>query len=1177
MMKPDDIEARLAGTLAHCLTDPKSLFLLVAPLDSEAQSAVRVLRSLGKDAFSATDVLDFPGFLQAGVHRFESARRPLGRRIGTLARIAERCPRVLVTSVAGAVRACPSLAWVRAHRFDLRKGESAEPDLLMEILEEYGYTRSQSVEGIGEYAVRGSILDFWTPGESHPCRAEFFGDSVERIRIFRPEDQRSFGERDHTLLLPSREFTWPKGPALEQVVDRFNGFLIRNGVSGTTRVELLESLRTQTPFPGIDDLGIHFADSGFESFIDIIKGEASRCGLTLRILLLGSENAFEQRLAEIEKTYTRAYDTAKNRSQAAVRFETVFPAATGFQLHLKDAEASPLVAPFLVPPEVLESLKQPRLAQRVRSLADLAKRGTLQRVLLLGRSEDSLLELMGIVASHLPQVEIPSNGMAAASFEPQWLTGTPPSGKVASFFTLALADTDGYFWIPGTSTLALSEMALRGAVHHDITEIFTDEETRSASREASVRLLSTQFSDFTESDLVVHVEHGIGRFCGLATVEVQGTSADFLVIEYANNDRIYVPVARMNIVQRYVGGGEERQLDSLRAGTWEKRRAKAKADAEKVAKELMEHQAKRAMTPGHAFNRPGEEYVEFEAAFPYDETPDQLRVIREILSDMGRPKAMDRLLVGDVGFGKTEVAMRAAYRCILDGKQVAWLVPTTVLAHQHYRSLQERFAPFGARVEILDRSSPRAGAKTLESLAANTTDIVVGTHRLLSKDVRFRDLGLLVVDEEHRFGVLQKEKIKTMSYGVDVLTMTATPIPRTLQMALTGLRELSLLTTPPKARLATKTFVCPFDESIIQESILSELSRGGQVFFVHNRVEELPGVLEFLKALVPKARIAVGHGKMQQKELDSIMIDFLDQKSDILLCTTIIESGIDMPNVNTIIVQNADHFGLAQLYQLRGRVGRRSTQGFAYFLTSPDIQENDDGMRRLEILREHQGLGSGFAIATHDLEMRGAGNVLGDEQSGRVSDVGLETYTQMLDEAIRRLGGIKVRAVIEPDISLPMPMLIPETYVTEPRERLRTYRRFFGTQSEEALLELIRECEDRFGPLPQEVQFLSEGARIRRWLVVVGGIHLKCGEAGTEVKLGPDLLQQEGDAHAEAVVRRILDLCNRRESGIRLLPDRLILPVRSRAFAQNPQQALSDLKRILSRLAGETIALTGHS
>lgn len=1171
MIKQHRTEASLVGALAHVLTDSDSVFLLVAPLDSDVQSAVRALRNLSGDLLSSQDVIDVPGFLQAGVHRFESARRQLARRLGALASLGEHLPRIVVTSVTGLTRVLPDVAWIRRHSLVVKTGDDRNPDDLLEILDRYGYTRTKSVEEVGEVAVRGSILDLWTPGETHPTRIEFFDESVEHIRIFRAADQRSFTNKTQITILPSREFVWPAVSEIDGAVDRLNGYLIRNGVSGTHRVEALESLRSRVTSPGVDDLCVHFSQTPFASLSVRLTELYSASGRHLRTLLIGEPAEFEKRLEEIEKIYTRAYDSAKNRGQVAIRFDAIFPKAEQTVRDMLRDNAEALVVPFQLPPQLWNVLRENRISGRIRALNQLVLRGEVTRILVLGRSNDSILELLGILGSHVESEDTLSQQTLLPRFSPEWLFGQQPGYAIGPRWAMALAETEGAFWIPESRTMVISEMVLRGAAHHDITEVYSEEETRAASREASLKLISAQFADFSEGDLVVHVEYGIGRFCGLMKVELQGVSADFLVVEFANSDKVYVPVSRMNLVQRYVGVAN-RSLDSLRGATWEKRRVKAREDAEKVARELMDHQARRATTPGNAFSQVGEEFVEFEAAFPYDETPDQLRVIREINSDMCKPKAMDRLVVGDVGFGKTEVAMRAAYRAVLDGKQVAWLVPTTVLAHQHFRSLLERFGSFGVNIAHLDRSSTRTTTQTLAKLLSGQVDIVVGTHRLLSKDVAFHDLGLLVIDEEHRFGVQQKERIKTLSYGVDVLTMTATPIPRTLQMALTGLRELSLLTTPPKARLATKTFVCPFDESIIQECLTTELVRGGQVFFVHNSVDELPGVKEFLKSLVPKARICIGHGKMNQKDLDNTIIDFLDQKYDILLCTTIIESGIDMPNVNTILVQNADHFGLAQLYQLRGRVGRRSTQGYAYLLTSPEIEANDEGQRRLEILREHQGLGSGFAIATHDLEMRGSGSLLGEEQSGRITEVGLETYTQMLDEAIRRLGGTKVRAVVEPDISLPIESYIPDDYVSDLRERLRTYRRFFGTQTEEALQDLIGECFDRFGPLPEPVKLLAEVARIRRWMVVLGGIHLKVGEKALELKLGEDLLRQDGDEHAEAVVKRILDLCNRMGSGIRLMPDgRLILPIRASQFANNVLVTLAELKRILSRMAGETM------
>lgn len=1193
--------ARVAERLLASLSPKSAAQVLVFPDDASAEDGylelLKMVRSPDAETELAPAVVFLPGFVQAGVFRFESARRAVARRIAAWSRIDRADPlRIVVTSLRGFLRFAPRREWLEGHTFRLKTGQDLEQEQLVAVLDQNGYLRVQSVEEVGDYAVRGGIVDVWNPGDSHPLRVEIFGDVVEGMRAFRPADQRSFNDVEDVALLPCREFSWPVGTELESALERLNGVSLHQRLSGSVRADLFENLRNGVPFPGIDDVcsGLfpHLYQTGWER----LKSGVSARGVSVQVVFLADPSIYLEHVRMDAELYKKAEDAAAHRGYLQARFTEVFcglnknwaeggtslAMALDLSGHECAAETSLKLAPSGSVALALADEKCRKALGRIEVLESMLNAGAVRQVWIGVRSPDSVPELLGYLSHGFPSLSASARGDCGFGL-PQVFFGAQPAPIDALPF-LFVGDIRYPIWSEVAGVLVVSESWIRGTVAGVSTinasglpvgssqgdGVLIADKSRTSRSNAEI-LLKAQFAEFSEGDLIVHVQHGVGRFVGLATVKVGDAAGDFLALEYAGKDKLYVPVDKMNVVQRYVGSqtADDGQLDSLKSSAWEKKRERARKDAEKVARELLQHQARRETAPGYAFGTHDEDMLAFAAAFPYDETPDQLKAFREISEDMTSEKPMDRLLCGDVGFGKTEVAFRAAYRAVLDGRQVAWLVPTTVLAHQHFRSASERFASFGVRVGLLDRGSGTKGQRELlDALKSGTVDVLIGTHRILSEDVLFRSLGLLVVDEEQRFGVLQKERIKNMAYGVDVLTMTATPIPRTLQMAMLGLRDLSLLTTPPKARLSVKTFVSPFDQDVIRDALHSELARGGQTFFVHNRVEDLETVRLFLLDLVPNLRVCVGHGRMSQKELDKVIIEFLDGKHDLLLCTTIIESGIDMPNVNTILVQDADHFGLAQLYQLRGRVGRRSSRGYAYFLLSPGACENDEGFKRVEILREHQGLGSGFVIASHDLEMRGSGNIVGDDQSGRVNEVGLETYTQMLDEAIKGMGGVKVSRALDVDLKLPVDVKIPESYIQSSRERLRYYRRFFAAGADEAVESLISECVDRFGPMPEVMRYLGEMARIKLLATRMYAVSLVVGASGLEIRLNPDVLQ--GQPETLDLVRRILDVCNRQVRDVRLTPDGRILHkgIKAAQFkGAEVEHAFAELRRFLAAVA----------
>jgi len=600
-------------------------------------------------------------------------------------------------------------------------------------------------------------------------------------------------------------------------------------------------------------------------------------------------------------------------------------------------------------------------------------------------------------------------------------------------------------------------------------------------RRAQEGALLRSWTDLRVGDLVVHVHHGIGRYRGIVRKTVDGVARDYLHLEYAEGDALYVPTDQVNLVQRYVGvDGIEPKIHRLGGGEWEREKRRVREATQQIARELLELYARRETIRGHAFSADTPWQREMEAAFEYEETPDQRKAIEEVKRDMESPRPMDRLVAGDVGYGKTEVAVRAAFKAVMDGKQVAVLAPTTLLAQQHYHVFRSRFGPYPIRVELLSRFRPRREIQAvLEALASGEVDVVIGTHRLLQKDVRFHDLGLVIIDEEQRFGVVHKEKLKQLRTSVDVLTLTATPIPRTLHMALVGLRDLSVMETPPEARLPIRTFVAEWDEERVRTAIRRELERGGQVYVVHNRVQTIQHAARRIQALVPEARVAVAHGQMPEQKLERVMLDFLGGKYDVLVCTTIIEIGLDLPNVNTLLVEDAHTLGLAQLYQLRGRVGRSDRQAYAYFLYPRGARLTPEAQERLAALREFTELSSGLRLAMRDLEIRGAGNLLGPEQHGHLAAVGFELYTRLLEEAIRRLRGEFVEEAPDPVVDLRISAYLPGAYIPEEAQRLSVYRRLAALRSGEEAAELREELRDRYGPPPEPVQNLVEIAVLR--------------------------------------------------------------------------------------------------
>ena len=667
----------------------------------------------------------------------------------------------------------------------------------------------------------------------------------------------------------------------------------------------------------------------------------------------------------------------------------------------------------------------------------------------------------------------------------------------------------------------------------------------------------SSYNELREDDFIVHIDYGVGRYRGLKHLKIWGVSNDYLLLEYQNGDKLYLPVDRLNLIQRYIGGdGRSLRLDKLGSHSWQRAKKKAKAAVSEMVKELLDLYAARQVFEGFQFPPLDQFYKEFEASFEYEETPDQVQAIEEVMRDMGNSKPMDRLICGDVGYGKTEVAIRAAYRAVMSGKQVAILVPTTVLAQQHHQTFCERFKIYPVVIEVLSRfKNPREQREIIERLKEGKVDIVIGTHRLLQKDVCFRDLGLVVIDEEHRFGVSHKEKLKQMRKLVDVITLTATPIPRTLQMAVSGIRDLSLIQTPPENRLSIRTFVIRYDDEIIREAIQREFDRGGQVFFVHPRVQNIQMMANHLKRLIPEASLAVAHGQMREKELEKVMLQFIKKEINLLVCTSIIESGLDIPAANTILIHHAERFGLADLYQIRGRVGRGSHQAYAYLIIPGALTLSRDAMRRLRAIQELSELGSGFRLALQDLEIRGAGNLLGPSQSGYIAAVGFEFYTQLMEKAVRELKGEEVIEEITPEIHFHLPAFIPEVYVENPGERLILYRRLSLSRSDEDVEMIREELIDRFGKIPKEVDYLLEVIKVK---ILLTRLSIK------KLEEIPSQFVLTFDETTRVSPQRIIDFVHRREGHSRLTPDSKLIIEGWPDMSRDPFKAAKNLLQALA-------------
>ncbi len=1096
--------AAVALTVAQAAATARGPLLVVT---RDAAAAARLEEELGFFVPAGTSVHAFPGYETLPYDHFSPHPDIISQRLRAMAQLPGLQRGIVIVDLPTSLQRLPPRTFVDGHALSLRAGEALDLEQFRARLTSAGYASVPQVGEPGDFAIRGSLFDVFPMGSEMPLRIDLFDDVIDSIRCFDAETQRSLEHLPRLDLLPAREFSLSP----ESIKDfrrrfrtRFQGDLTR--------------------MPLYRDVGEGLAPAGIEYYLPLFFEDTATLFDYLpdtTVVLLPADHVTG--LVDAWRTLAERHEERRfdiehpvlEPAEISVPVEEWLTRATR-QPHVF-VGAAPATSATTTPASVSEVLihdfgTQPAPAARL----DQRKPETLQafadhlraasgRVLLAAESagrRELLLELLR------PYDIAPC---VAGSWTEFLQSDAPVVVAVA-----ALA-----------SGVTLRDPALTIYAEDQLFGERARQERRRRRSDRDPAKIIQQLADLRPGAPVVHEDYGVGRYTGLTTMDAGGTTAEFLVLEYAGGDKLYVPVQALERVSRYTGApAEAAPLHRLGGDQWSKARARAAAKIRDAAAELLDVHARRAAREGHAFPVDEQQLRAFEAGFPFEETVDQLSAIQAVVDDLRSGKPMDRLVCGDVGFGKTEVALRAAFVAVQGGKQVAVLVPTTLLAQQHYETFADRFADWPVKVELLSRF--RAGPQSraaLDGLASGKVDIVVGTHRLLQPGVKFRDLGLVIVDEEHRFGVRDKERLKALRAEVDVLTLTATPIPRTLNMALGGLRDLSLITTPPAARLSIKTFVAEWSDPTIREACLRELRRGGQVYFVHNAVETIDRMGERLAALVPEARIAIGHGQMRERDLEQVMLDFYHKRANLLLCTTIIESGIDVPTANTIVIDRADRFGLAQLHQLRGRVGRSHHQAYAYLVTPPKNAMTADAQRRLEAIESLEDLGAGFVLATHDLEIRGAGELLGEGQSGQIQEVGFALYLELLERAVKAMQSGRTLDLEKPlhhgpEIELHMPALLPEAYLPDVHARLVLYKRISAVPTVTELDDLQAETVDRFGTLPDPAKNVFRIARLRIAAAPLSIERMDLGTTSGSVSFGDDtpldpgalilLLQQSG-------------------------------------------------------------------
>lgn len=1022
-------------------------------------------------------LLTFPDWETLPYDIFSPHQDIISERLRTLYTLPQLDRGILLVPAATVLqRICPK-DYLQSNSLLLAKGDKLDIDAFRARLTNANYRYVSQVVEHGEFAVRGSLVDVYPMGSSQPYRIDLFDDEVESIRTFDPETQRTIDNVASIELLPAREF-----PLSDDAIKLFRQ-RFREKFTGDPQASKIYREVSQ----GIAPAGIeYYLPLFFEhtnTLLDYLPAD------TLVLLNNTVEQAAETFLHEVESRYEqRRYDIERpllEPYELYLRSDALFSGIKGFaQVKLQDFELPPGGGrnnfATQQPPSLTLDARAPHPAQ---ALLNFIKQSD-ARILFAAESAGRRETLLEILRNHHIKADAVDN----------WQSFIKGKTRIG----ITVAPLEHGLWLESPAIAVITE-----------TQLFGQQVLQRRRRQQKSREAENVIRNLAELDIgmpVVHHEHGVGRYLGLQKLAVGDIENEFLTLEYAGGDKLYVPVSSLQLISRYSGlAPEDAPLHKLGSGQWEKARRKAIERIRDVAAELLSIYAKRESKQRNAYSVDFEQYATFAAGFPFEETPDQAQAIENVLTDMAATKPMDRLVCGDVGFGKTEVAMRAAFLAVQGDKQVAVLVPTTLLAQQHWENFQDRFADWPVKIESLSRfRSKKETDAALKGIADGTVDIVIGTHKLLQSDVHFKNLGLVIMDEEHRFGVRQKEKFKALRAEVDMLTLTATPIPRTLNMSLSGIRDLSIIATPPARRLAVKTFVAEWNDTLIQEACQREIMRGGQVYFLHNNIETIDKTAQKIEALVPEAKVNIAHGQMRERELEHVMSDFYHQRFNVLVCTTIIETGIDIPSANTIIIDQADHFGLAQLYQLRGRVGRSHHRAYAYLVIPPRKKLTPDALKRLEALESIEELGAGFTLATHDMEIRGAGELLGEEQSGQMNEIGFTLYMELLERAVADL-----KAGRDPDLERPLdqgtevdlaiPALLPEDYLPDVHARLTMYKRIASASSMEELRELQVEMIDRFGLLPEQTKSLFRVSEIKLKAQPMGVRKIEVGPGGGRI------------------------------------------------------------------------------
>jgi transcription-repair coupling factor (superfamily II helicase) len=1074
--------AAAAWRLSEAATRINAPLLVVAP---SAREMSRLEDELRFFAPAALKIHTLPGWETLPYDVFSPHPDIVSQRLRLLASLPQGIAAIVIVELSTLMQRFAPRSYIDAHAFAIKQGQKLDLESFRARLVSAGYAHATQVMAPGEFAVRGSLLDLYPMGSESPFRIDLFDTDIDSIRLFDPETQRS-GERvDKIAMLPAREF-----PLDTDGVTAFKRRYRTRFEGDLTRMSLYRDITAGNAPPGIEYFLPLFFDKTATLFDYLPHNAVIAADIEWHALAAQAWLEIESRHAQ------RAHDTERPILNPAELFLDPAQLAEQFtqfnRIEISRVELDPLTQ--LVPYQNYGTAAAPRL--RIDARGEEPARELINflhefagRVLIAAESagrREMLLEMLRKRHIDAPMVD-------------DW--------HAFANHTMPLALTVS----PLTTGLLLKEPPLAVIAEEQLFGERARQERRRRSSDRDPDRIIRDLSDLRIGSPVVHEEYGVGRYLGLMAMDVGGMPGEFLVLEYADGDKVYVPVQALDLINRYSGtAAENAPLHKLGTDTWQKAKRKAAARIRDTAAELLDLYSRRASRPGVPLVANDSDLLAFAAAFPFEETPDQAEAIAQTIADMRSDKPMDRVVCGDVGFGKTEVAMRAAFVAVQAGKQVAVLVPTTLLAQQHAQSFADRFADWPIRVESMSRfRSTKEMQATTSALEAGTVDIVIGTHRLLQGNVRFKNLGLVILDEEHRFGVKDKEKLKELRAEVDVLTLTATPIPRTLNMAMGGLRDLSLITTPPAARLAIKTFVSQWDSATVRESCLRELRRGGQIYYLHNSVDTIQKTANTLTELLPEARIAIGHGQMRERELEQVMLDFYHQRCNLLLCTTIVESGIDVPNANTIIIDRADKLGLAQLHQLRGRVGRSHHQAYAYLLTPPRTLMTADAVKRLEAIESLEDLGAGFTLATHDLEIRGAGELLGDEQSGQMQEIGFALYMEMLEHAVKAIKEGKTPALDGPlhqgpELNLHIAALIPEDYMPDVHLRLTLYKRIAAAPDVPSLRELQVEMIDRFGLLPEYAKNLFAIAELKLQAKELGLKKVDIGPGGGSVVFAPD-------------------------------------------------------------------------